>query len=123
MRKRNGSPFEDFQTRYILPSAIFIVVFMLVAAWYEVDYRDTDSLEETITAIVKWISVAVASTMAILILWEAFDMVTARRYREEGRRERDTEWVDWLRRRDAALAEGKEFNEPSPADKDKPSRQ
>ena len=35
--------------------------------------------------------------------------------RVEGRAERDTEWIQWLRRREAAEAQGRDFNEPPPA--------
>ena len=37
--------------------------------------------------------------------------------REEGREERDKEWMAWLKRRDEALAAGKEFDEPPPSAK------
>ena len=35
--------------------------------------------------------------------------------REEGRKERDAQWSEWLKRRDAALANNEEFNEPPPS--------
>ena len=37
--------------------------------------------------------------------------------REAERNERDKEWMSWLRRRDEALAAGKEFDEPPPSAK------
>ena len=46
-----------------------------------------------------------------------FDWPNRAKTREEGRQEADREWDEWMERRDAALREGREFTEPSPAEK------
>ena len=42
--------------------------------------------------------------------------------RTEGRAEEREAWMDWVRRRDEALARGEDFNEPSPAERAKESQ-
>ena len=37
--------------------------------------------------------------------------------RQEGRQETDREWAEWNERREMAFREGREFTEPSPAEK------
>ena len=40
----------------------------------------------------------------------------------EGRAEEREAWMDWIRRRDEAIARGEDFTEPSPADRAKESQ-
>ena len=44
-----------------------------------------------------------------------FDWRNSDKSRAQGRQEADREWHEWMERRDAALKEGREFTEPSPA--------
>ena len=45
-------------------------------------------------------------------------MIMRKIYVDKARRDRDLEWVEWNRRRDQARAEGREFSESSPAEKE-----
>ena len=45
-------------------------------------------------------------------------MIMRKIYVDKARTELNREWEDWNRRRDQARAEGREFSEPSPADKE-----
>ena len=94
--------------------------------WYEIDYKDIDSPVETVAAILGWVSSAIAVTVLILATVEVA-MIFAERYRarrfeegrkegrEEGRKNQNALWSAWLKRRDAALANNEEFNEPPPS--------
>ena len=115
-----------------------------MAAWYEIDYRDQDSLVETIVSIIRWTGSALALTILTLGSVEVV-MVLAARYRarryeearqeglkqgreagreegrEEGReagRELNAQWTEWLKRRDEARANNQPFDEPSPAERE-----
>ena len=51
------------------------------------------------------------------MLYERYAKRRFQEGRELARAERDEEWLSWLKRRDEALAVGKEFDEPSPSGK------
>ena len=51
-----------------------------------------------------------------------FDWGSREKTFERGRVEERKAWVDWLRRRDEAIARGEDFTEPSPADREKESQ-
>ena len=117
----NDFPLRDFQTRYIVPSAVMVALLMAIATVYEVWGISTDSWEETAVAVVRWTSPSLATTTIILIAKEVLDMVTRRRYIEEGRQEGRRAWKEWLARREAAEKAGQPFTELSPADNDRAS--
>ena len=118
--------FRDHESAYLIASVTLVWLLTGVGVWYEIDYRDIDSPVETVAAILGWVSSAIAVTVLILATVEVA-MIFAERYRarrfeegreegkEEGRKERDTQWSEWLKRRDAALANNEEFNEPPPS--------
>ena len=117
--------FRDHETGYLTLSVILVLFFICLAAWYEIDYRDTDSPLETAAAIIQWISAAIALTITILATWEVV-MIFAERYRarrfeegrEKGRKESNAEWKAWLQRREEAQANNQPFNEPNPSEKE-----
>ena len=126
--------FKDYETRYVIASVAMVVLFTCVAAWYETDYREADSLSETVAAIFQWLSPAIALTITILAVWEVFmvlaDRLRAKRYEEgrqeglrEGRQDANAEWEQWIRERDNALRNNLPFNTPSPSEREnnKPS--
>ena len=45
-------------------------------------------------------------------------MIMRKIYVDKARRELNREWEDWNRRRKEAESEGREFSEPSPAEKE-----
>jgi hypothetical protein len=51
-----------------------------------------------------------------MVLWAP---ARIKKLKDEARRERDADWQAWLSRRDAAIANGEPFDEPSPAGKDR----
>ena len=117
--------FRDHETGYLTLSVILVLFFICLAAWYEIDYRYTDSPLETAAAIIQWISAAIALTITILATWEVV-MIFAERYRarrfeegrEKGRKESNAEWKAWLQRREEAQANNQPFNEPNPSEKE-----
>ncbi len=52
-----------------------------------------------------------------MVLWAP---ARIKKLKDEARQERDADWQEWLSRRDAAMANGEQFDEPSPAEKDRP---
>ena len=57
------------------------------------------------------------TTTIILIYWDVFNMIMKKIYVDKARKDRDIEWEDWNGRREQAESEGKEFREPTPAEK------
>ena len=49
-------------------------------------------------------------------------MILKKLYQDQARKEVNREWVEWNRRRERAQAEGREFNEPTPAEKGRQDR-
>ena len=113
------SPLKDFQSRYILPSAVLFASLKGAAAVYEIWWHPAGSWSATGIEIAKWTSPCLATSTVILLFKEVLDMVTRRRYIEEGRKEERQEWQSWLERRDAAARAGQPFDEPSPAERDR----
>ena len=117
--------FRDHETVYLVASVILVLLLTGLAAWYEIDYRDMDSLPDTIVSIGQGVSSAVAVTLTILATAE-IGMLISEKYRarrfEEGRkverRERDAQWKAWLARRDEAAANGEAFDEPPPSEEE-----
>ncbi len=107
----------DLISRYILVAACMLGIFMLAAAIYEIAIKVADSRLETWLAIVKWTGPALGVTTIVLIYWEVLNMILKWLYKSQARREVEREWVEWNRRRESAQSEGREFNEPTPAEK------
>ena len=112
--------FRDYEAKYLLASVLIALCVVGWTAWYEIAYVDSDSLADTIAAIGNGISVAVAAAILSLASWETL-MVIARRINERRDKaiaeDRDRKWIDWVERKAQADKEGREFTEPSPADK------
>ena len=110
----------DLISRYLLVAASLLGILMLAAVVYETTINASDSGLETGLAIVRWTGPALGITTTILIYWEVINMILKWLYknqaRKEARQELNREWVDWNRRRESAQAEGREFNEPTPAE-------
>ena len=111
----------DLISRYLLVAASLLGIFMLAAAVYETTIKYGDSGLDTWLAIVRWTGPSLGLTTTILIYWEVINMILKWLYknqaRKEARRELNQEWVEWNRRRENAQAQGREFNEPTPAEK------
>ena len=103
-----------------LVAASLFRILMVAAAIYETAINVADSRLDTWLAIVKWTGPVLGVTTIVLIYWEVLNMILKWLYknqaRKEARQELNREWVDWNRRRESALAEGREFNEPTPAE-------
>ena len=95
---------------------------MLAAAIYETVFNVADSRLETWLAIVRWTGPSLGLTTLILIYWEVLNMILKKLYQDQARKEVNREWVEWNRRRERAQAEGREFNEPTPAEKGRQDR-
>ncbi len=111
----------DLISRYLLVAASLLGIFMLAAAVYETTIKYGDSGLDTWLAIVRWTGPSLGLTTTILIYWEVINMILKWLYknqaRKEARREVEREWVEWNRRRENAQGEGRDFNEPTPAEK------
>ena len=116
--------FRDHEAKYLLASVFIALGVIGWTAWYEVVHVDRDSFPHTITAIGQGVSASVAVAILSLASWETA-MVIARRINErrdrakieEGRQQNNREWIEYLERKANAEAEGREFTEPSPAEK------
>ena len=109
--------FQDDQTKYLIVGPVLVILFVMLGGLYETFVQDHAYWHETVVATIKWIGPAVASTITILAIWRAYEMVAANRYREQGRQEMNEAWTAWLRRKEEAEAEGRPFNELNPAEK------
>lgn len=116
----------DLITRYLLVAAALLGVLMAAAATYEIAINVGDSRADTGLEIVKWTGPALGMTTIVLIYWEVLNMILKKLYqdqaRREARREANREWVEWNRRRELAEEEGREFNEPTPAERERLTR-
>ena len=108
----------DLITRYLFVAAGLLSIFMVSAASYEVAVNVRDTWLNTWLEIVKWTGPSLGATTMLLIYWEVFNMIMKKIYVEKARKELNREWVEWNRKRDQARAEGREFTEPSPADRE-----
>ena len=111
----------DLISKYLLVAASLLGISMLAAAVYETTVNVGDSRLDTWLAIVRWTGPSLGMTTTVLIYWEVINMILKKLYqdqaRREARREVNREWVEWNRRRERAQAEGREFDEPTPAEK------
>ena len=116
----------DLITRYILVAAGLIGLFMAAACYYEIAVNVEDTRLNTWLEIVKWTGPALGATTIILIYWEATNMILKWLYQEQARKEAieesNREWEAWNQRRERAQADGREFNEPTPAEKQRSGR-
>ncbi len=121
--------FRDHEAQYLIASVAIASGVIGWLLWHEIAVIDTDSLAETITALVYGVGGAIAVSIFTLAAWEV-TMVIAKRLRErerekahqegrqEGRQEEYTQWQAWLERMREAQKEGREFNEPAPSERD-----
>ncbi|MYC31503.1 MAG: hypothetical protein F4X65_15675 [Chloroflexi bacterium] len=111
----------DLITRYLIVAAGLLGILMVVAASYEIAINVGDSRADTGLEIVKWTGPALGTTTIVLIYWEVLNMILKKLYqdqaRKEARQEVNLEWEEWNRRRERAQIEGKDFDEPNPAEK------
>ena len=116
----------DVITRYLLVAAGLLGLLMVAAASYEIAINVGDSWADTGLEIVKWTGPALGTTTIVLIYWEVLNMILKKLYQEQARRETrrevNLEWAEWNRRRELAQAENREFNEPTPAEKERLTR-
>lgn len=110
---------EEWQRLYFfLFSAQFVVVTVLIA-WREIAGKETSSWPDTLIAIGQTVSsLTIGIAAESIILTEAVFMVLAlwlmeKRY-NEGVAKTQKAWEEWNRRREQAVAEGREFTEPPP---------
>ena len=116
--------FRDHEAKYLLASVFIALCVVGWTAWYEVVHVDRNSFPDTVTSIGQGVSASVAVAILSLASWETA-MVIARRINErrdrakieEGRQHNNREWIEYLQRKANAEAEGREFTEPSPAEK------
>ena len=112
--------FRDHEAKYLLASVLIALCVVGWTAWYEVFHVDRNSFPDTVTAIGQGISASVAVAILILASSETV-LVIARRINERRdrsiREDRDRQWIEWLDRKAQAEVEGREFTEPSPAEK------
>ena len=112
--------FRDYEAKYLLASVLIALCVVGWTVWYEVAHVDRSSFQDTITAIGQGISASVAVAILSLASWETV-MVIARRINSRREKaiaeDRDRQWIDWVERKAQADKEGREFTEPSPADK------
>ena len=107
----------DLISRYLLVAASMLGIFMLAAAVYETTINYGDSGLDTWLAIVRWTGPSLGLTTTILIYWEVINMILKWLYKNQARREVEREWMEWNRRRENAQTEGRDFNEPNPAER------
>ena len=107
----------DLITRYLIVAAGLLGLLMVAAASYEIAINVGDSRADTGLEIVKWTGPALGTTTIVLIYWEVLNMILKKLYQDQARRELDREWEEWNRRRERAQVEGRDFDEPNPAEK------
>ena len=114
--------FRDHENSYLFVSVVVVLCLTGVIAWYEVAYRVEDTLPETILAIGRGFSTAIAVTLTAVATWEVAAMFAekyrARRFkegREAGREETHKAWEAWYERLKTALDRNEPFDEPPPS--------
>ena len=142
MRESIWSISPRWKTAYFLLFSIQSLLGTGLLSWYEIAQRTEDDAVETVLAIISGMAeVGVAAALATVVTTEVTQnvMVTGEYLRQklveplkekqraegraegrveghaEGRAERDAAWEAWNRRRMAAEAEGKPFDEPPPS--------
>ena len=112
----------DLITRYLLAAAGLLGILMVAAASYEIAVNVGDSRADTSLEIVKWTGPALGTTTIVLIYWEVLNMILKKLYQDQARRDQDRKWEEWNRRREQANEQGREFDEPTPAEKERLTR-
>ena len=89
--------------------------------WHELTDGDAvGGVAASISVLERMAAVLVTLSLSIYAFVEGIAMLYeryAKRRFQEGKQERDKEWLEWLERREEALASGKPFDEPPPSSK------
>ncbi len=130
MRESIWSISPRWKTVYFFLFSVQSVLGTGLLSWYETTQRTEDNAVETILAVISGMAeVGVATAVTTIVVTEVMQnvMVTGEylrqklveplkeRQRAEGRAEEREAWEAWNRRRMAAEAEGKPFDEPPPS--------
>ncbi len=111
--------------------AFFILQLILVTLF--VTYQETvtfngDDRITTYLEIERRVSSAILAiagqSMVLVLILEVIRMIAERylkRRYSEGQAEANRKWVDWLKQKEAAEREGREFDEPPPSEEAKPA--
>ena len=130
MRESIWSISPRWKAAYFFLFSVQSVLGTGLLSWYETTQRTGDNAVETILAVISGMAeVGVAAAVTTIVVTEVMQnvMVTGEylrqklveplkeRQRAEGRAEEREAWEAWNRRRMAAEAEGKPFDEPPPS--------
>lgn len=138
MRESIWSISPRWKTVYFFLFSVQSVLGTGLLSWYETTQRTEDNAVETILAVISGMAeVGVAAAVTTIVVTEVMQnvMVTGEylrqqlveplkeRQRAEGRAEEREAWEAWNRRRMAAEAEGKPFDEPPPSLRENSSKE